>query len=460
VQVARLLEDDGWPSEIVLAGLLHDVLEDHDSTNVAVAVSLVETFGIEKQSGEVSAESIATFIGDRVGTAVLDLVGAVTELKEEEGKKRPWIVRKMEQHVDLRHASPEVAALKAADMLHNLRSINRDLSGGRDVLARFNAPVGDTLWNYTVVHMLVAERLANCKTGLVHAVEQELARLKDLVAGRYGERDRFTGRWSKRPDLAGPADCVVFGSRSGDRIYGLDHWRRVAPPAKGDAHWQPYRSAMELARAWCDGSRPVVPDDLRKLFSTSADLEPLHIATALAEHETRLDDRGRGRQHDLVAYGTAGGKRLVVCVEAKADESFGPTIAERLSQASASSEPNPTDRSPSRVPERVDELSRLVFGRAVDSKIGKLRYQLLHGLGGTIREAELAGAEAAVFLVHEFLSSETDKGKVERNSSDLRAFVAALGETATSLGDGLIGPLRWSGVSRLALYVGKIVTQL
>jgi hypothetical protein len=62
--------------------------------------------------------------------------------------------------------------------------------------------------------------------------------------------------------------------------------------------------------------------------------------------------------------------------------------------------------------------------------------------------------------VHEFLSSETDKGKVERNSSDLRAFVAALGETATSLGDGLIGPLRWSGVSRLALYVGKIVTQL
>ena len=47
------------------------------------------------------------------------------------------------------------------------------------------------------------------------------------------------------------------------------------------------------------------------------------------EHESRFDKyNGKGRMHDLVIWGDNGTQHLVICIEAKVDESFGCLISE------------------------------------------------------------------------------------------------------------------------------------
>jgi (p)ppGpp synthase/HD superfamily hydrolase len=135
VQVAWILDRHGYPEEVVVAGVLHDLLEDTDYDEGA----LREEFGDE----------------------VWRLVKAVTEVKVEGTAKRPWKVRKEEQIEHLRHAPPDEAALKAADALHNIRSVLNDLAvqGIAATMARFKASVAETLWYYTTVATLVRERL-------------------------------------------------------------------------------------------------------------------------------------------------------------------------------------------------------------------------------------------------------------------------------------------------------------
>ena len=43
-------------------------------------------------------------------------------------------------------------------------------------------------------------------------------------------------------------------------------WFTYAPPAQGAAHWQDYRSAKELAKAWL---RPAMPSELQSLFNSN-----------------------------------------------------------------------------------------------------------------------------------------------------------------------------------------------
>lgn len=78
--VALILDRHGYPEDVVIAGVLHDVLEDTDHAEA----SLRAEFGDE----------------------VVRLVKSVTEVKTEGGTKRPWRVRKEEQLEHLRHATP------------------------------------------------------------------------------------------------------------------------------------------------------------------------------------------------------------------------------------------------------------------------------------------------------------------------------------------------------------------
>jgi hypothetical protein len=58
----------------------------------------------------------------------------------------------------------------------------------------------------------------------------------------------------------------------------------------------------------------------------------------------------------------------------------------------------------SRIDNRISELAEALF---VTNKVGDLRYQLLHRIGGTLIEAKRKNAKFAVFIVHEFLSAKT-----------------------------------------------------
>jgi len=205
---------------------------------------------------------------------------------------------------------------------------------------------------------------------------------------------------------------VKIQNAKGAEINTLKEWEKLARPA----HWKDFRSAKELARAWLRKTPHEVPYELLTLFETRVETRGLNLEVATAEVIVRLDDfGGNHRNSDLVAEGQKGKKKLVVSIEAKADERFGnKTIGQALKNAN----PNRT--------QRIDHLSRAVFGTAVNDKIADLRYQLLHALAAAVIEAENRKSAYAIFVIHEFKSHTLNQTKVAANARDLEAFIHAV----------------------------------
>ena len=151
----------------------------------------------------------------------------------------------------------------------------------------------------------------------------------------------------------------MYGSDGRTQVHEVDHWFREAPPAKGAKHWKPGRSAMEAALAWCGGSEACVPRDLQRLLESHEATRSIRISTAMVERQTKLDDWGRGRQHDLLAFGTVNDKRVVVGIECKADESFGDLIGRCLEKDDAANARRTADgvEQVSKRPQRIKQLS-------------------------------------------------------------------------------------------------------
>jgi len=221
----------------------------------------------------------------------------------------------------------------------------------------------------------------------------------------------------------------------GLQIQSVDDWFRLAPPQKGEKQWKDGRSAKELAKAWFRGGTAAVPSEVAALFQRHPDTRGIRVERCVAEKVTKLDNfRGTHRHHDLVLHGQGAMGRIVAGIEAKADEPFGLTIRERLARA----------RPGSNLPQRICMLAGSVFGRAVDSTIEPLRYQLLHGFAGTLIEAKDCGAAVAVFIIHEFHSDKCDPAKVRQNAEDYERFVRALKAQPTPQGE-LTGPITVPG---------------
>jgi hypothetical protein len=123
VAVALILDRLGFAEDVVIAGLLHDVVED----------------------------SPATFeqVEERFGSAVAETVRHCSEIKADAvGRKRPWVDRKRDHLAALAEAPAAARAVILADKLHNLRSIELDLLDGHPVWPLFNAPRDQVLWYY------------------------------------------------------------------------------------------------------------------------------------------------------------------------------------------------------------------------------------------------------------------------------------------------------------------------
>ena len=100
--VAMILDRLGFAEDVVIAGLLHDVVEDTEAT-----LADVET---------------------EFGPRVAELVGWCSERKKDDsGAHRPWADRKRD-HIEALAAAPtDARAVVLADKLHNLTSIRFDL---------------------------------------------------------------------------------------------------------------------------------------------------------------------------------------------------------------------------------------------------------------------------------------------------------------------------------------------
>ena len=112
--VALILDRAGFDEEVVIAGLLHDVVEDTD----------------------VTLDQIRDQFEDRVA----DLVAACSEEKLDPlGQKRPWADRKRDHLAVVAKAPVDARAVVLADKLHNLLSLFADQIDGRSPWDAFHA---------------------------------------------------------------------------------------------------------------------------------------------------------------------------------------------------------------------------------------------------------------------------------------------------------------------------------
>jgi (p)ppGpp synthase/HD superfamily hydrolase len=144
VHVSLILQRYGFDEDITIAGLLHDVIEDTGT----------------------SRETIAAAFGERVAALVSILTKPGGQLSWEEN--RAAIIAQLEQ------SGPDAAAIKAADTLHNVRSLLHDIqASGPDVWQRFKRGPALTLGYYRRVVTSVQHMLGD------HPLCRELAQAMD-----------------------------------------------------------------------------------------------------------------------------------------------------------------------------------------------------------------------------------------------------------------------------------------
>ena len=152
IHVSVILLRHGFSTEAAIAGLLHDVVEDQD-------YELAE-------------------IAERFGPEVAEMVDALSEHKcDSHGKKRPWKVRKGEALEQIRGASKEAVAVKAADALHNAESFVEDLRReGPQIWRHFNQGPESQLAYYRKIVQISQSRLGS------HPLVKELTKTVEDLA--------------------------------------------------------------------------------------------------------------------------------------------------------------------------------------------------------------------------------------------------------------------------------------
>jgi F-box protein 18 (helicase) len=205
-------------------------------------------------------------------------------------------------------------------------------------------------------------------------------------------------------------------SKNNKTIKSVNDWLLFSPPKMGRRHWKDGRSAKELAKAWLETGKPKMPRELKNILQSHPLTRNFIPDFAIPEYVTRLDKFfGEHRNHDLIISGMSDDLKVLISIEAKADESFGKLICNVGSK-------NPN----SKIPQRLELLKSSIFGLTIDDVIGNVRYQLLTGVAGALIEAKNRGADISVFIVHEFLSKALDYKKLQQNSDDFEYFVQIL----------------------------------
>ena len=203
-----------------------------------------------------------------------------------------------------------------------------------------------------------------------------------------------------------PVDTRFFHQDDGKRT-PLSKPEDVRPFLAQDHHWRDGYSAAELAKSWINAQD--FPPIVRRVIESCAEYRGIHLNEGYFERETDLRTPGRNSQTDLLVVGGNGVEQIVVGVEGKRDESFGPIVSSWLAKGG-------------RRKIRLDGLCRVL---GLDSgKCKKLRYQLFHRTVAALFEAEKAGAKNAMLLVHSF--SEKDAG-----FKDFVRFTESLGTPLT-----------------------------
>lgn len=149
--VAALVLEYGGTETQAIGALLHDAVEDCGGT------------------------PLLTRIEEQFGEEVATIVETCTDSFEVDGK-RDWLERKQAHLHELRHCELAGLLVIAADKLHNIAAIERDLRDiGREVWKRFNAASSDQFWYYDSVVEILESRLRN---PIVQTLKETLERVR------------------------------------------------------------------------------------------------------------------------------------------------------------------------------------------------------------------------------------------------------------------------------------------
>lgn len=236
--------------------------------------------------------------------------------------------------------------------------------------------------------------------------------------------------------------------KNGIQLRTLEDWRHLAGP-KRSGHWKDDRSAKENARRWLDAA-PHLPSEIAELLSR-ANIRPIGSWFAEPEARVNFDDLGEPANVDMLVNAEDDIGPIVICIEAKVDETFGETLEKTLSNAQQRLKKSPASKGVMRI-ERLASTFRLDLSRP---DIQQLRYQLLTLTAATIAEARRQSAYRAIAVIHEFVTPLANDRYRDRNARDLGEFLRIFPGDTNSLREGMLtGPIRTGGVGQL--HFGKV----
>jgi hypothetical protein len=159
---------------------------------------------------------------------------------------------------------------------------------------------------------------------------------------------------------------------------------------------------MELARAWLREGFAACPAEVHQILESSPLTRGTKLVEGKPEHVTAFPERGEGRNHDLWSRGFVNGNPFTLCIEAKADESFGPLIGDYVTKGREKAR---EEMGKTGVPKRVAALLEVLNVRGIDveaSPFRDLRY---------LRSASRrAGARLACFVLRRRHSGASEIG--------------------------------------------------
>nr|WP_120800236.1 hypothetical protein [Thiocapsa rosea] len=204
-----------------------------------------------------------------------------------------------------------------------------------------------------------------------------------------------------------------------------------------------------------------MPQEVRAVLSGHPRFDDVLSWDAEPEARLRFDAfPGEPRNSDLLVIADDSFGPFLLAVEAKADETYGDTLADVLAAALEKRIENPRSNRIARIEGLATLLLKPRSGG--QPKAGDLRYQLFTACAGALAETHRRRAGRAVMLVHEFITPATTDVKHARNAFDLRSFLSRLsGCTDMLVHDrGLQGPFVFSRYPGVELFVGKVSRNL
>ena len=169
----------------------------------------------------------------------------------------------------------------------------------------------------------------------------------------------------------------------------VNDWKELL--ADPELHWKDGRSAKSLALSWTQAQG--FPDEVKFVLAQceQPELRDLTPAFLFPEYKVDMPHGKRASQTDLYVLAfTPTRQPVVIMVEGKVNETFGPLVSEWLAEKKTGSQKA----------ERINDICELL-GLPQDN-INNRRYQLFHRTASAVLEARRINADHAMVLVHSF----------------------------------------------------------